>query len=84
MDESVPKSPTPPNANSAPAKATPDPKNDEPRCKCRPDQTPLSKQILEAAAVIIGLYVAFIYSGQLTQMIASNKLTRDSLIANSS
>ena len=48
-----------------------------------PAKTWRLKTILESAAVIIGIAVAIIYGLQLDQMIESNKLTRDSLIANS-
>jgi hypothetical protein len=47
------------------------------------DRTPRWKTVLESAAVLIGIVVAIIYGLQLSQMIESNRLTRDSLIANS-
>lgn len=60
---------------------SPPPKTERETESCRPDQTPLWKVILETGAVFVGLYVAVVYSGQLTQMIESNKLSRDSLYA---
>jgi hypothetical protein len=46
---------------------------------CRPDMTPRWKMVLETAAVFIGVYVAWVYSGQLIQMIESNKKIQTSL-----
>lgn len=47
-------------------------------CYCKPDQAPLWKMALEFAAVVVGIVVAIIYGGQLSQMIESNRLTRES------
>jgi hypothetical protein len=73
------KSAEPPNNPSPPPKTTPPPERHGKREHCRPDQTPWYKMILEAVVVFAGLYVAWIYSGQLNQMIESNRISRESL-----
>src|SRR5438132_107630 len=35
--------------------------------------------IIEIAVFLVGIYVAYIYSGQLNQMIESNRINRDAL-----
>ena len=60
-----------------PPHVPPAPKRETETCTCKPDMTPRWKMVLETIAVFIGLYVAFVYSGQLSQMIESNKLNRD-------
>ncbi len=82
-DAATNKSQEPPRDSPLVPNATPPPQGKEETCYCRPDQTPLWKTVLETAAVFLGIVVAFIYGGQLIQMIESNKLTREALIANS-
>lgn len=53
------------------------------RTYSNPDPTPLWKIVLEVGAVAAGIIVAWIYYGQLNQMIESNRLTRQSLVASS-
>jgi hypothetical protein len=57
---------------------TPLSQGEQETCHCKPDQTPGWKMALEFAAVVVGIVVAIIYGGQLSQMIESNRLTRES------
>jgi hypothetical protein len=57
----------------------PSPKNEKERHYCNPDSTPLWKIILEVGAVAVGLYLAWVYHGQLNQMIEANRIGRESL-----
>lgn len=62
-----------------PPKVKPPKPGKEDRCHCKPDQTPWWKYMLELAIFLVGAYVAYIYFGQLQQMIDSNQINRDSL-----
>jgi hypothetical protein len=80
MDKSANKSPAPTKAEAMPLHDTPtDKKAVSTEQKSKPNATPWWKMVLEAVAVLVGIYVAFIYSRQLTQMIESNKISRESL-----
>jgi hypothetical protein len=50
------------------SETTPSPKSQKETSYSRPDQTPLWKMVLETAAVFVGIYVAYIYHGQLVVM----------------
>jgi hypothetical protein len=65
-------------ARDTPLVSTAPPQSKQETCHCRPDQTPLWKIALESGAVVVGVVVAIIYGGQLSQMIESNRLTRES------
>src|SRR5271170_185223 len=60
-----------------PPQVPPAPKNSKKTHTCKPDMAPLWKMVLEVGAVIVGLYVAWVYSGQLAQMIESNKINKE-------
>ena len=62
-------------------KTNPPKGHQENRCHCRPDQTPWGRYALEVAAVLVGGLVAYIYLGQLGEMIQSNKINREALEA---
>src|SRR5271157_2164833 len=47
------------------------------RTYTNPDPTPLWKIILEFGAIAVGIIVAWIYYGQLNQMIESNRIAKD-------
>lgn len=72
------KAPESPVKPTVPPRASP-PEDKKEGKKCKPDQTPWWKIVLETAVVLVGVYVATIYSGQLGQMIESNKITREAL-----
>lgn len=46
----------------------PSPVDQNPICKCRPDQTPWWKYFAESTALVVGIVVAVIYYGQLQTM----------------
>jgi hypothetical protein len=58
-------------------KVEPAPKQQRERRQYKPDSTPLWKMILEIGAVVVGLYVAYIYHGQLGEMIEGNRISRE-------
>lgn len=64
-----------------PVKANPAKKNKTETCHCKPDKTPLWKMVTDALLVIVGGYVAWVYSNQLTQMINANNFNRDALVS---
>ncbi|MFZ0199381.1 MAG: hypothetical protein WB523_11135 [Candidatus Sulfotelmatobacter sp.] len=58
----------PPQDTPLVPETTPAPERQKKTCHCKPDQTPLWKKLLETAAVLVGIYVAYIYHGQLVVM----------------
>jgi hypothetical protein len=62
------------------AETGPSPTNKHETRTCKPDDTPLWRMILEGVVVAVGIYVAFIYSRQLTQMIESNRISREAFL----
>jgi hypothetical protein len=69
----------PPKDSSLPPKIEPTPPTEKNANHCKPDGTPAWKITLEVGAILVGIYVAWVYHGQLQEMIESNKLTRESL-----
>lgn len=59
--------------------ANPSPRDKNKTCHCKPDSTPMWKMIAEIGAILIGAYVAGIYYRQLSQMVESNRISRESL-----
>jgi hypothetical protein len=57
----------------------PSPENQQETHKCRPDQTPMAKWILEGAAVLLGIFVAWIYNGQLGVMNSQLRTMKDQM-----
>jgi hypothetical protein len=63
------------------AKLIPNPKREKKSTECKPDATPWWKYMIEFSAILVGLYVAVIYTRQLQEMIDGNTFTRMSLRA---
>lgn len=73
---STPPTETPRNPDLVP-QAPPSVTHNAERTYSNPDPTPLWKIILEAGAIAVGIIVAWIYYGQLDQMIKSNRIAKD-------
>jgi hypothetical protein len=71
------KNPERPKFFSLAAQLIPTPKNKKKPSECKPDSTPLWKIILEGGAILVGIYVAYIYHGQLREMIEGNRISRE-------
>jgi len=61
------------------ANVPPSPNHQHESCKCRPDQTPRWKIILEVGAICVGLALGLIYWNQLCEMRTSNAITTKAL-----
>lgn len=57
----------------------PAPKSKNETHHCKPNDTPPWKTAVEVGTLFIGLFVAYVYYGQLGQMIESNRISHDSL-----
>jgi hypothetical protein len=73
------KTPESPKKTPLQSQIKPVPRDEKERRLCKPDSAPLWKIILEVGAVVVGLYVAWVYHGQLNEMIESNRISRESL-----
>jgi len=74
----------PPPNHPIPWNLEPSPEDHSPRhqrTECRPDQTPISKLVLDSLTFIAAVVVAVIYYNQLVTLVDSNKINRESLQA---
>jgi hypothetical protein len=62
------KNPEAPHNPPSSSEIPPTPQNRKETYTCRPDQTPWWKYLLEGCAIVVGLYVALVYSRQLEVM----------------